>query len=180
MNEFVGKVVPGQVSKIREFAIQPGIERHAMVDIVPPPFFTAMTPVRKGVVFSRLLRAAECETSRRGLVVGSLSLVRLGRLAMDESMEWMARYPECVSVSRPQIRGARAMLGWSIVDLARATGLSVATVTRAEEGALQQASALTSGAIIASLEAAGIRFLPDDGDGAGLRLGKLRTEAPEG
>ncbi|KAH8888707.1 hypothetical protein GQ53DRAFT_607590, partial [Thozetella sp. PMI_491] len=43
MNNFVGSLVPGEVSKLRQFTIKPGVEKHAMVDIVPPPFFTSMT-----------------------------------------------------------------------------------------------------------------------------------------
>ena len=42
MNSFLGKVIPGEVSKLREFKIKPGVEKHANVDIMPPPFFTAM------------------------------------------------------------------------------------------------------------------------------------------
>ncbi len=42
MNQFVDKVLPGDVSKLREFRIRPGVEKHANVDIMPPPFFTSM------------------------------------------------------------------------------------------------------------------------------------------
>ncbi|MGI3898979.1 MAG: helix-turn-helix domain-containing protein [Janthinobacterium lividum] len=69
-----------------------------------------------------------------------------------------------------QIRGARGALDWSMLDLAKAAGLSVSTIQRAEKGR----SEIISGAVYSSLqtafEMAGVRFLEDEGEGAGLRV----------
>lgn len=62
------------------------------------------------------------------------------------------------------------MLDWSIVDLARAAGVSVSTVKRAE-GSLP---GTVSGAVITvmrdALESVGVILLADEGDGPGVRL----------
>ena len=72
-----------------------------------------------------------------------------------------------------QIRGARAMLGWRQEDLAKAAKTGLATVARIEQ---QEGAALGHVATIirieGALERAGIRFLDDDGDGYGVRLGR--------
>lgn len=73
--------------------------------------------------------------------------------------------------SPAQIRGARAMLHWSMLDLARAASLSVSTIKRIE-GAQPYPAATTSklASIQRALEEAGVLFLPDDGKGPGLKL----------
>ncbi|KXX72957.1 Transcription factor tau subunit sfc1 [Madurella mycetomatis] len=43
MSKFVEKVLPGDVAKLKEFTIQPGIESGTNIDLVPPPYFTPMT-----------------------------------------------------------------------------------------------------------------------------------------
>ena len=62
------------------------------------------------------------------------------------------------------------MLDWSMLDLARAAGVSISTIKRAE-GSLQQP---VSGHVITvirdALERVGAVFLADDGDGPGVRL----------
>ncbi len=69
-----------------------------------------------------------------------------------------------------QIRAARAMLDWSLVDLAKAAGVSVSAVSRAEGRDPEQVAEGTWGAIGVAMETAGVHFLEDDGDGAGVRL----------
>ena len=73
-------------------------------------------------------------------------------------------------LSPAQIRGARAMLGWSMVDLARATRVSVSTVKRFEN---ERSAPVSDGAVALmqdALETEGVCFLPDDGFGPGVRL----------
>ncbi|KAK3685608.1 RNA polymerase III transcription factor IIIC subunit-domain-containing protein [Podospora appendiculata] len=42
MSSFVDKVLPGDVAKLKEFALQPGIETGSNIELVPPPSFTPM------------------------------------------------------------------------------------------------------------------------------------------
>ena len=72
-----------------------------------------------------------------------------------------------------QIRAARALLRWSAEDLARHSLLSVATVRRAEltedETSMTAANDL---AVRRALEAAGVMFIDENGEGPGVRLRK--------
>ena len=74
------------------------------------------------------------------------------------------------SISPDQIRGARAMLDWSMLDLAKAARVSISTVKRFEGGSSQAVSDDVVALMREAAETAGIRFLPDDGDGPGLML----------
>jgi transcriptional regulator with XRE-family HTH domain len=84
-----------------------------------------------------------------------------------------------LKVSIRQIKAARALLGWSQADLARASGISEPTVKRLEaiDGAVG-GRAGTGDAIRVSLEAAGIQFIPENGGGAGVRLAKRSDAGP--
>ena len=62
------------------------------------------------------------------------------------------------------------MLDWSMIDLANAARVSISTVKRVEEVQPQPVSDSTRDAIRGALEKAGVRFLPDEGEGEGLRL----------
>lgn len=74
-----------------------------------------------------------------------------------------------------QVRGARGMLDWSMLDLAKAAGVSVSTVKRVEDGRVQLVSDGTRLSIRGAFETAGVCFLMDDGNGPGLRL-SIRCE----
>jgi hypothetical protein len=74
--------------------------------------------------------------------------------------------------SPEQIRAARGMLDWSILDLANAARVSVSTVPRVEAGGQVPASERSLAKIQCALEGAGVHFLANDGDGYGLRLKK--------
>jgi ribosome-binding protein aMBF1 (putative translation factor) len=77
----------------------------------------------------------------------------------------------------PQIRAARALLGWRVVDLAEKAGLSYAAVQRAEsvdDVPRMQVRNLTS---IKQLEKAGVEFL--DGDYSGRGGPGVRLRAPK-
>ena len=69
-----------------------------------------------------------------------------------------------------QIRGARGMLNWSMVDLAAAARVSVSTVKRVETAMPQPVSDEIYLAIQAALETAGVHLLDDMGDGIGMRM----------
>lgn len=82
----------------------------------------------------------------------------------------MAEHGSLPVPSRNQIRGARAMLGWSLVDLARSAGVSPSGVRRAEADGPAGLPADMVDSIRRALESRGIVFLPDEGGGPGLRL----------
>lgn len=78
-----------------------------------------------------------------------------------------------MTLSIRQVKAARAMLGWSQADLAKASGVSEPTIKRLEanDGELG-GRAGTAGAILYAFEAAGIMFLSSgmNGGGAGVQL----------
>ena len=71
-------------------------------------------------------------------------------------------------VTSAQIRAARALLNWTVRDLADRAGVHRNTVTRAETDATGPGHAQE--AIRKALEDAGIEFIPENGGGAGVRL----------
>ncbi len=66
-------------------------------------------------------------------------------------------------------RAARGLLGWNQDELAKAAKVGLNTLRNFEAG---KSTPMTNNlaAIQASLEAAGIIFIPENGGGAGLRL----------
>ena len=69
-----------------------------------------------------------------------------------------------------QCRMARAALGWGVLDLAREAGVSTQTVVRLERGeALKQP---TLDRIRDTFENAGVKFIPENGGGVGVRLAR--------
>ncbi|MFG1377340.1 helix-turn-helix transcriptional regulator [Xanthobacter autotrophicus] len=74
-------------------------------------------------------------------------------------------------ISVRQVKAARAMLAWSQADLARASGVSAPTIARLEsvDGPLG-GMVDTSSKIRAALEAAGVIFIEQNGNGPGVRL----------
>ena len=74
------------------------------------------------------------------------------------------------TITPAQIRGARAMLDWSLTDLAKAAEVSVSTVKRLGDGRPDIVSPMKVGQIRVALELAGIEFLGDEGSGPGMRL----------
>lgn len=69
-----------------------------------------------------------------------------------------------------QIRAARGALDWSMLDLARAAGVSISTVKRMETAEAAPVSDKVHAGMLSALEAAGVRLLDDEGEGWGLRL----------
>lgn len=69
-----------------------------------------------------------------------------------------------------QCRMARVALGLGVRDLAKISGVSQGTISRLERG--EELRASTMGVIRASLEAAGVEFIAENGGGPGVRLRK--------
>ena len=75
-----------------------------------------------------------------------------------------------------QMRAARALLRWSAADLVRESGVSLATIHRAESVDGKTAMTLANAtAIRRSLENAGVELIEENGGGLGARL-KQRLE----
>lgn len=74
-------------------------------------------------------------------------------------------------ITPQQIRGARAMLGLTQAALAEAAGLSKTALNNIERGSADP-KVSTLAAIQRALEAAGVIFVPENGEGPGVRLRK--------
>lgn len=76
-----------------------------------------------------------------------------------------------------QLRMARAALDWTFAELAIRTGIAVSTLRRMEQGfGIPRSTARTAHAIREVYEAAGLVFIPDEGEGAsgpGVRFGNI-------
>jgi transcriptional regulator with XRE-family HTH domain len=71
-----------------------------------------------------------------------------------------------------QCKGARAMLGLGVRELAKLAAVSSNTVSRLERG--EELGARTVGAIRDALETAGVEFISENGGGPGVRLAKRK------
>ncbi|MDE3240716.1 MAG: helix-turn-helix transcriptional regulator [Paracoccaceae bacterium] len=71
-----------------------------------------------------------------------------------------------------QLRAARALLGWSQARAAEASGLSSMTIKRAEGSGKPTPSVDAVETIRKALEAAGVVFLSENGNGPGVALRK--------
>ena len=70
-----------------------------------------------------------------------------------------------------QIRAARAVLGWSAEDLARASAVSLRTIRRAELTDIHTSmTAPNDLSVRRALELAGVEFIDQNGGGPGVRL----------
>jgi predicted transcriptional regulator len=76
-----------------------------------------------------------------------------------------------LKVSIRQIKAARALLGWSQDDLARAAEVSIPTIKRLEafDGPLGGRDQ-TAEKIVGAIESAGAEFIDENGGGPGVRL----------
>ncbi|MEA3533253.1 helix-turn-helix transcriptional regulator [Rhizobium sp. CC-YZS058] len=75
-----------------------------------------------------------------------------------------------------QMKAARALVGMTQEDLAKATGLSAQTIKRMESIGTERSAAGNVDAIKRALEAAGVVFIPENGGGAGVRLAKPKAK----
>ena len=79
-----------------------------------------------------------------------------------------------MTITAAQIRAARQLAGVSQADIAKATGLSVPTIKRAESERDVVISSDSIGAIRKALEKAGVIFVEENGEGPGVRLKKKK------
>ena len=74
-------------------------------------------------------------------------------------------------ITGTQLRAARALLRWSAEDVARRSGIGIATVRRAEaEDGPPHTTTANLKAICEVLQRAGVEFIPENGGGVGVRL----------
>ncbi|UXN62934.1 helix-turn-helix transcriptional regulator [Phyllobacterium sp. A18/5-2] len=74
-------------------------------------------------------------------------------------------------ITHAQIRAARALIGWKQTDLAKAASISEMSIKNIERGDTDPRVS-TMQAIQAALESAGVIFVPENGEGVGVRLRK--------
>lgn len=80
-------------------------------------------------------------------------------------------------LSSCQIRAARALLRWSADDLAKSSGVGVATIRRIElADGIPSSNARTLESLKKALEAAGVEFIGTPDDRPGVRLGDVYVE----
>ena len=75
-----------------------------------------------------------------------------------------------------QIRAARHLVGLSQADIATRTGLSLPTIKRVESDRTVSVSMEAAAAVRTALEAAGVIFVEENGEGPGVRLRKDRRD----
>lgn len=74
-------------------------------------------------------------------------------------------------ITAAQCRAARALLDWRQQQLATAAGVGIVTVRQVEGGVIEPRRA-TLTVIRNALESAGVKFIDENGGGAGVRLRK--------
>src|ERR1700722_4155909 len=83
-----------------------------------------------------------------------------------------------MTLSPAQCRGARGFLDWSRRQLALVANIDIVTILEFEAGE-RHVPAAVSDALRQAFEGAGIIFIPEDGEGAGLRFRKPRENSAE-
>jgi len=73
-------------------------------------------------------------------------------------------------VTSAQLRAARGLLNWTVRDLAERAGVHRNTITRAETDSNEHGHAVAQ--VVTTLEAAGVIFVAENGEGPGVRLKK--------
>jgi hypothetical protein len=84
-------------------------------------------------------------------------------------------------VTGSQLRAARALVRWSVNDLAQSSQVAIAAITRgeAEDGPISMTTA-EARALRRALEGAGVEFIAENGGGAGVRWSKRSGRPDEG
>jgi DNA-binding XRE family transcriptional regulator len=113
------------------------------------------------------------EQLRRGQAAQDVEGIPCGRIYTDDLMSLfvtLARRNVMKRDIRPeQLRAARALINWTREDLAAASGVTIRTLARIENGqTVPRATTLQS--LIRSFETAGIEFIAENGGGVGVRL----------
>ncbi len=78
------------------------------------------------------------------------------------------------SVSASQVRAARGLVGWSQAKLAETAGVPLPAIERLEAKGVVGAPPGAMERVRATLEAAGVKFIAQNGGGVGVRLRKGR------
>jgi hypothetical protein len=80
------------------------------------------------------------------------------------------------------MRAARALLRWAAADLVRESGISLATIHRAESvDGKTTMTAANAAAVRRALENAGVELIEEDGGGPGARFKQpLSDQTPRG
>ena len=87
--------------------------------------------------------------------------------------------PPMKNILGAQMRAARALLRWAASDLVRESGVSLATIHRAESVDGKTAMTLANAsAIRRALENAGVELIEDNGGGPGARLKRRLSDQP--
>ena len=88
-------------------------------------------------------------------------------LPLDTVQEPLSPYVEdgndLPALTGAQIRGARGLLDWSLAQLASASGVSVSTIKRMEDGSESSTRPSKSGAVRRALQTGGVAFRTVDG-----------------
>lgn len=80
-----------------------------------------------------------------------------------------------------QLRAARALLGWSTQRLALESGVSLASIRRAEFGAgSHQTNEAVAVRLLIAIESAGVEFTAAEGRGPGVAFRQPRAESLAG
>jgi transcriptional regulator with XRE-family HTH domain len=74
-------------------------------------------------------------------------------------------------VTSAQLRAARSLLNLTVRELAEKAGVHRNTITRAETDETAHGHAVAQ--VVLTLEAAGVIFVAENGDGPGVRLRKI-------
>jgi hypothetical protein len=116
------------------------------------------------------IRAAYKGTPLRMILHANLLRHMITILSYDDNLVNM-QSRRMTNISGAQIRAARALLRWSAADLVRESGVSPATIHRAEstDGKTTMTFANAS-AIRRALENAGVELIEENGGGLGARL----------
>ena len=84
-------------------------------------------------------------------------------------------------VTGSQLRAARALVRWSVDDLAESSRVAVATISHAEaQDGPVSLTAADARALRRALEGSGVEFIAENGDGAGVRFSKRSGRPDEG
>ena len=76
------------------------------------------------------------------------------------------------------MRAARGLLNWSVRDLSESAGVHRNTITNFETGK-SGGDPVVIGRLVGALEAAGVIFVDENGEGPGVRLRKSAPAAHE-
>jgi hypothetical protein len=86
--------------------------------------------------------------------------------------------PPATALTAAQCRAARALIEWTQAQLSQSAGIDIQTIVYFERR-FRQADETTRRRLRATLEAAGVIFIAENGGGAGARLKFSREEVWE-